>query len=81
MSYRASRSKTETNSYSSHVNIETEEDERFCIWMDYIEYIVKKRLDIMLYDLPDQPFRISFENGMDHGQMAETVINDYYKFF
>lgn len=66
-----------TEKYSSTIKINTKDDEAFSKWMDLVEKQVFKKLQLMLRDLPDENYRISFEDKISAHEMATIVINDY----
>jgi hypothetical protein len=57
-----------------------DDDILFFNWMDNIENIVLKNTDhfLSLLDIPDQNYRISFENGVTVKDMAIITLNDMY---
>jgi len=51
----------------------------FTEWMGKVDNIVYEVLEIYTYDLPDEEYRINYDNGMPPEIMANIVIknNDY----
>ena len=53
------------------------EESGFKKWMDEIERIVYSRLDLYLLDLPDEPYRVDFEDSVEAKDVAARIIRDY----
>ena len=50
----------------------------FIDWINVVEHIVKIKLGYDLLDLPDQPYMISYEKGLNPSQMASIVIKEIF---
>jgi hypothetical protein len=48
----------------------------FFSWRSRVEKIVYDNLKIFLDDLPDENYRINFENGVSAQTMAEIVLSN-----
>ncbi len=54
-------------------------DKEFIDWMDCVEKIVLAEIGHYLLDLPDELYRVNFDNGTHFKVMAKTVITAYKK--
>ena len=48
----------------------------FFSWRSKVEKIVYNNLKVFLDDLPDENYRINFENGVSAQTMAEIVLSN-----
>ena len=64
--------------YSDRIKIESKEDIKFVKWVDKIEVITKKKLNLTLLELPDEPYRFFFENGLGYKDMAKEILYYFY---
>jgi hypothetical protein len=53
---------------------------RFMNWMDRVEKIVLKRIGKNLLDLPDEDYRMKYDNKTSPTKMAKYIIDDYKKY-
>jgi len=51
-------------------------DVKFVNWVNNVETIVFNVMFVTLLDLPDEMYRINFENGVSPKNMAQIVINN-----
>lgn len=51
-------------------------DMKFVAWMNRVEKHVMDRLGCSIIDLPDENYRISFENGNSPKDMASYVVQN-----
>jgi hypothetical protein len=49
-------------------------------WMSLVESLVYNEIKMKLIDLPDEDFRINYDDGLSPNGMATIVINNYYTF-
>lgn len=74
-----------TKSYKEYFISKTKElnndDYEFINWMNLIEYIVENKLGLKLLDLPDEMYRVYFEDGITYEKMAKMVIDNNNMFF
>lgn len=57
-----------------------DDDINFLIWMTNIEKIVYNKLNAALDEIPDEDYRLNYENKITYEEMAKIVIknNRYY---
>ena len=51
-------------------------DIKFNKWMDLVNKHIYSKLKIYLTDLPDNTFRIDFDNNLSPKEMAKKVVKD-----
>ena len=51
-------------------------EQNFKTWLDLVNKHIYSKLKIELTDLPDNSFRIDFEEGLTPGEMALKTIKD-----
>jgi hypothetical protein len=51
--------------------------EKFWLWMDEIEHIVKKKLGINLVELTDQPYRDFHIDSYKADQVAKIITDEF----
>jgi hypothetical protein len=49
-------------------------------WMSLVESLVYNEIKINLNDLPDEDFRMNYNDGLSPNGMATIVLNNYYAF-
>ena len=54
-----------------------DEDMLYNEWVDKVAKIVYASLQMYLEDLPDEKFRINFDDGMSPEDMAKIIIEPY----
>lgn len=59
------------------VKTNNEFDKNFYDFLNEIERRVKKELHIDLIDLPDDEYRLMFDDGYDSTYVAQKVIKEY----
>lgn len=55
----------------------TFENIKFYRWMDQVETKVFNKIQYYLMDLPDENYRINYENGMTTDEMSSIVLKNY----
>jgi len=68
------------SSYSDYVrdNYDSDSDtEDYCDWLDKVESIVEDKTGFSLRELPDQQYRLFFEDGYSPEISAESFIDDW----
>jgi hypothetical protein len=63
------------NQLNCFVDNDSDQDTLYTEWMSQVEYIVYESLEMYLDDLPDENYRINFDEGMCPEEMAQIVIN------
>jgi hypothetical protein len=58
----------------------TTNDQLFLIWMDKIELIILEKTNnlIQLLDLPDQMYRVSYDNWMTITEMIDIIASNTF---
>ena len=51
-------------------------DNKFNKWLDLVNKHIYSKLKITLEDLPDNTFRIDFDDGLSPKEMAAKVVKD-----
>jgi hypothetical protein len=51
-------------------------DKKFIAWINKVEKIVFRELNMKLHDIQDQPYMMSYEDGFTPEQMAAEIIAD-----
>ena len=57
-----------------------EKDKNFVKWIDKIEDEVESRTGMKLLDLPDQPYRIMYEEGKKPNKVIKCIVDDFTMF-
>ena len=57
-----------------------QEDIQFLNWMTEVENHVYDKLEISIDELPDEPYRSSFEDGMKAQDMARIVLRNAFSY-
>ena len=65
------------SSYSSRIVVKTNSDKKFVKWMNRVEKNVYDKIQVALADLPDENYRILFEDKLSSNEMATIVTKDY----
>jgi len=77
MAYNQMNDQYEYSQYANDANDANDANTLFMDWMNKVYEIVYNKLEISLDDLPDENYRISFENNMTPPNMANIVIHRY----
>jgi len=64
-------------SYHYRTNNTTTPDPDFCIWINEVESQVFNKITYYLLDLPDENYRMNFENGQSSTNMANIIIKNF----
>lgn len=51
-------------------------DKKFDAWLSQVDKYIYSLIQVNLYDLPDNTFRVDFEEGYTYQKMADKVIKD-----
>lgn len=60
---------------------DNKEDNRFKVWMDEINKILVEKINLRIVDLPDEDFRMKFDEGVTSNMMAKIMIYEQLGFF
>lgn len=71
------KSYTLSSSYSSRITIKTKSDKKFVKWMNKVEKGVYDQIKVALTDLPDEDYRMLFEDNLSSNEMVTIVTKDY----
>mgnify|MGYP005997351557 CR=1 FL=1 len=64
--------------YSLRIITKTRNDKKFNAWMNEVEKEVYSKINIALIDLPDENYRMLFDDKINPIEMALIVTKDYY---
>ncbi len=56
--------------------MQSSNDEQFNKWLDLVNKFIYSKLKINLTDLPDNTFRIDFDDNLSPKDMAKKVVRD-----
>ena len=56
-------------------------DDSFEEWMYKVEEIIYKKLEFKLDDLPDEQYRINYDEGITPQDMGKIIISNYNNMF
>ena len=56
------------------------EDNRFETWMNEINKILVEKINLRIVDLPDEDFRVKFDDNVTSNMMAKIMIDEYLGF-
>jgi len=68
-----------TNRYTTTYNKIT--DQKHKEWMDEIEDYVYSKLELYLLDLPDEPYRMDYDDGITASTIAKRIVSDYMSYW